>query len=140
VELDQTRAPRKQDYRADSRHSVFIFGLWDTQVVANFKDRHCFGRNHVAADYTEMLSKNAKPGDTVILLVSLDDSKGRVPDEFSDLLPSPWSETEGHLKEGKTIFKQTKAREMSVFLLAAPTAATLQEEFRRLVAEKRFSP
>jgi hypothetical protein len=140
AELDQTRSPQKRDYRADPRHSVFIFGPWDAQATSHFADRHCFGRSHAAADYREMLTKNAKPGDIVILLLSLDDSSARVPDEFSDLLPCPWSETESDLKEGKTVFKKAEAREMSVFLLAAPTAATLQEEFRRLTAEKNFSP
>jgi len=61
-----------------------------------------------------------------------------VPAEFSDLLPLSWSKVERLLKQGQTVFKQGKARDMDVFLVAAPTASTLREEFRRLVAEGEF--
>jgi hypothetical protein len=63
-----------------------------------------------------------------------------VPQEFSDLLPLSWPETERLLKQGRTVFKQGKAREMDVAVLAAPTAEKLREEFRRFAAEGKFAP
>ena len=135
-----TSASEAHDYRKDPRHSFFIFGIWDEEACQSLlkaTGRHGFGRDHAADQYKEMLTKNAKPGDTVILLLSLD-APGRVPAEFSDLLPLSWSKVERLLKQGQTVFKQGKARDMDVFLVAAPTASTLREEFRRLVAEGEF--
>ncbi len=129
------------DYRKDPRHSIFIFGIWDKdgcKVLQKSHNRHLFGRNHDTDKYKEMLTNNAKPGDTILLLLSLDDP-GRVPEEFSDLMPLPWREIESLLKQNETVFRQGKARDMNVFLLATPTDESLRNEFRRLVAEGKFT-
>ena len=138
----RTSASQTHDYRKDPRHSIFVFGNGDRgakDTLLKTSDRHLWGRDHVADQYQEMLTKNAKPGDTIVLLLSLD-GPGRVPDEFSDLLPSPWPQVESLLRQGQTVFRQGQARDMDVFLLAAPTAKTLRQEFRRLVAEGKFMP
>jgi len=146
TELDKARGTKSDshahDYRKDPRHSIFIFGVWDKEGCESLMKstgRHLFGRNHAANNYKEMLTNSAKPGDTIILLLSLDDTE-RVPDGFCDLMPLPWSEIESRLKQGNTVFVKGKARDMSVRLLATPTAASLRTEFRRLAAEKKFIP
>lgn len=133
---------QSHDYRKDPRHSIFIFGIYDKygcEVLMKSTGQHYFGRNHIADHYKEMLANNAKPGDTLILLLSLDDP-GRVPEEFSDLMPLSWPEIKRRLKQSQTVFKQGKARDMNVFLLATPTAESLRNEFRRLVTEEKFIP
>jgi hypothetical protein len=145
AELDKARgvksASQAHDYRKDPRHSIFVFGVLDQKGFAMLQpsNRHLFQRPHGTKDYQEMLTKNAKPGDTILLLLSLD-APGRVPQEFSDLLPLSWPETERLLKQGRTVFKQGKSREMDVVVLAAPTAEKLREEFRRFAAEGKFTP
>jgi hypothetical protein len=145
TELEKARGTKSgsqtRDYRKDPRHSIFIFGIYDKYgcgVLMRSTGRHFFGRNHIADHYKEMLTKNAKPGDTILLLLSLDDNS-RVPEEFSDLMPLSWAEIESLLKQGHTVFRQGKARDMNVFLLATPTAESLRTEFRRLVTEGKFS-
>ena len=136
-----TSASRTHDYRKDPRHSNFIFGIWDKdgcEMLQKSDDRHFFVRNHDIDQYKEMLTNHAKPGDTIILLLSLDDPS-RVPGEFSDLMPLSWPEIEGLLKQSQIVFRQGKARNMNVFLLATPTAESLQTEFRRLVTEGKFT-
>lgn len=145
TELENARGAkgtsRGHDYRKDSRHSTFIFGMWDKEgcdALLKSANRHLFGRGHDASQYKEMLTKNAKPDDTILLLFSLD-TPGRVPQEFSDLMPLSWRETESLLKQNRTVFRQGRARDMNVFLLAAPTAESLRNEFRRLAAEGKFT-
>jgi hypothetical protein len=145
AELDKAHSMQSDsqahDYRTDPRHSIFIFGLYDEKAARSLMEstgRHYFGRYHVANQYEEMLTKNAKPGDTIVLLLSLDD-KGRVPETFSDLLPSPWTEIESRLKQGETVLVKGKARDMTVFLLATPTVESLRNAFRQAVAERKFS-
>jgi len=128
------------DYRKDPRHSIFVFGILDQDGWKGLQkyNQHLFQRPHHTNEYKEMLTKNTKPGDTILLLLSLDDP-GRVPEEFSDLMPLPWSETDNLLKRNQTVFRQGKARNMNVFLLATPTDESLRKEFRRLVAEGKFT-
>ncbi|MBW8035899.1 MAG: hypothetical protein FVQ79_09780 [Planctomycetes bacterium] len=144
IELDNARGTksdsRMYDYRKDPRHSIFLFGIWDKegcQLLKQISNQHFFGRDHIEDQYREMLTKNAKPGDTIIILLSLD-NKDRIPVGFSDLIPSPWSEIENRLKQEQTVFMKGNAREMTVYLLATPTAESLRTEFRRLVTEKKF--
>jgi len=150
TEIDRARgiAPKSplkaHDDHQPSKHSIFIFGLWDDEAnqaisEANQRNLNLFGRLHVAEEYHAMLTRNAKPGDTVILLLSLDDEKARVPNDYSDLLPAPWTEIERRLKQGETVFERGKAREMIVFVLATPTTAGLRSEFQRLAMGRRFS-
>ncbi len=144
TELDKARVVKSDsqthDYRKNTKHSIFIFGIWDKEGCQSLQEStgwNIFGRNHAADQYEKMLTKNAKSGDTIILLLSLDD-KVRVPDRFSYLMSSPWSEIEGRLKQGRTVFTRGSANEMAVFILATPTIDTLRSEFRRLAAEKKF--
>lgn len=147
AELEQARGARKDwsqhDFRKDPTPSVFTFGVCDENALKSLRQSrpgHWFGREHVAVEYEKMLMKNTKPGDWVVLLLTLDEANGRVPKEYSDLLPLPWTEVETRLKRGETVFERGKAREMTVFLLAAPTTDGLRQGFRRFAAEKRFSP
>ena len=151
TEIDRARgiAPKSplkaRDDHQPSKHSIFIFGLWDDEAnqaisEANQRNLNLFGRLHVAEEYHAMLTKNAKPGDCIILLLSLDDDQARVPAAFADLLPAPWEEVERSLKQGRLVFQQGKAREMAVFLLAAPTTEGWRKEFRQLAAENKFQP
>jgi len=144
-ELDKARGVKSgaqtPDYRKDPRHSIFIFGPvgkegWES--LRSSVDDHLFGRGHAAKDYEEILTKHSKAGDKIILLFSLDGSS-RLPQQFSDLMPLSWPDVESRLKQGKTVFEQGKKREMTVFLLAAPTVQNLHTEFRRLVEEKKFT-
>jgi hypothetical protein len=128
------------DYRKDPRHSIFIFGSVDDksfQELYEIADRHLFGRPHRAEMYKDMLTRNSKPGDTIIVLLSLDSDK-RVPAEYSYLLPQPWPDVEKKLKQGQVVNEQGKAREMSIFLIAAPTYNQMLDEFKRMVAERKF--
>ncbi len=84
------------------------------------------------------LKNDTKPGDTILALLSLHDLPG-VPAEFSDLLLLPRAEIDSRLKQGQTLFKQGKVRGMNVFLVAAPTSQGTRKEFRRLVAEGKFT-
>jgi hypothetical protein len=147
AEIDKARdvnlGRQTRDYRKDPKHSIFLFGLWDETANRSLMEsaqRHIFGRRHLAAEYHTMLRENAKPDDSIVLLLSLDDTEGRVPAAYADLLPIPWTEVERRVKQGQVVFERGKARQMTVFLLAAPTATELRKEFRRLAAEKRFSP
>lgn len=128
------------DYKTDPTHSIFLFGIQDEEgwdKLFRTAGCHLFGRNHDGAAYGEMLDQNAKSGDTIILLLSLDRSE-RVPGDYGDLMPSPWPEVESRLKLGETVLLRGWAREMKVFLLAAPTGDALRALFRHCVDEGRF--
>ena len=138
-ELDMARAKSREE-RQGTGPGCFLFGhcekdAWNALYRSLGMD--LWGRAHDPGEYRKMLATLARKGDMVILLLSLDDS-GRVPDEYADLLPTPWSEIEGRLKKGDVIFQQGAARGWTVYLLAAPTKEALNGEFRRLIAEKTF--
>ncbi len=68
-------------YRSDPRHSIFTFGIVDRDAIetmARTSQHHLWAREHQVGAYHEMLTNIAKPGDTIVLLLSLDDS-ARVP-------------------------------------------------------------
>ena len=100
--------------------------------------RTCMGAGPLRTNTRKALKNDAKPGDTILLFLSPDTSSP-VSAEFSDLLPLPWSEIESLLKQNQTVFRQGKVRGMNVFLLATPTEESLPNEFRRLVAEGKFT-
>jgi beta-lactamase regulating signal transducer with metallopeptidase domain len=86
------------------------------------------GRYHNKKSYDEIFIDkihNEKPGDIIVLLFSLD-SQDRIPAEYEDLLPEPWSEIDAALKQGRTVELKGNARELNVILLAAPTNAQLR--------------
>ncbi|MCE5199953.1 MAG: hypothetical protein ABFD54_05415 [Armatimonadota bacterium] len=139
---DQTARPgNEHDFKKDLKHSIFVFGSCDsklfTEDLRKSTSKHLFGRNHSSETYNDMLTNNSKPGDTIILLISLDSSE-RVPSEYSDLLPVPWPEVESKLRQGQIVAGQGNAREMSVFLVAAPTHDQMCQLFRQLINEKKF--
>lgn len=122
----------KRDYRTDPTPSAFIFGpAWQAaQERAKPLNRHCFTRNHVVAHYDEMFKANDKPGDLVILLLSLS-SPERVPDAYRDVLPKPWAEIEAALKKGETVELEGQWRKMRTVILAAPTTEDLEKLIRK---------
>ncbi len=84
------------------------------------------GRHHTKNSYDEIFdgTHNKKSGDIIVLLFSLD-TKERIPCEYEDLLPRPWSEIEATLEEGKTMEVMGKERSLNVILLAAPLGRSL---------------
>jgi hypothetical protein len=97
-----------------------------------------YGRWPITDEFKKSLTTDAKPGDIILMFLSPDTST-RVPAELSNLMPLPWSEIESLLKQNQTVFKKGKARDIDVFLLATPTDESLPSEFRRLVAEGKFT-
>jgi hypothetical protein len=135
TEIDKTR------WVKDPSHDIYIFGLWDEEGIKSLKAllpvrRSVWGWRHLARFYAEMLNRHAKPGDDVLLLFSLDDPDARTPEEYADLLPKSWGNVESRLRQGQSVTLQGAARQMRVFLLAAPTQEKLRSEFRRLVAAR----
>lgn len=145
--LNKAMKPNSQshdghDYRRDPRHSIFTFGYIDKETIEAIMkaQHHFFGRGHDAAQYQDMLTNIAKPDDTIVLLVSLDDP-GRVPAEFRDLMPTQWSNIESKLKQEEVVVMQGKAREMNTLLIAARTRVKMLEELRCLANDpKTFGP
>jgi len=94
------------------------------------------GRNHIKKDYDEVFIDNVwgrKAGDIVVLLFTLD-TKDRIPEEYSDLLPEAWPKIEMDLKQGETVELTSYARDMNVILLAAPT----KEKLSQLIKETQL--
>ncbi len=133
------------DYLKGPGHTTFIVGHLDTvgwemlRKQSPYNHQNMYGRWPITDEYKKALTNDAKPGDTILLFLSPDTSS-RVSAEFSDLMPLPWSEIESLLKQNQTVFRQGKARDIDVFLLATPTDESLRMEFRRLVAEGKFTP
>jgi len=142
---EETSASQTPDYLKGPRHTTFIVGHldrvgWETlRKQGPYIHQNMYGRWPMTDEYKKALTNDARPGDTVLALLSLDEPR-RVPEEFSDVLLLPWSEIESRLKQGQTVFKHGEARGMNVFLLATPTAEGTRKEFRRLVAEGKFTP
>lgn len=125
------------------RHSIFIFGGMGPEGIDLLRKfdpslADVYGQSHDTARFKEMLKK-AQPGDTVLLLLSLETSN-RVPEELSDLVLLSWHRIESVLKQGENVFRRGKVRDMNVFLVATPSAEGTRKEFRRLVAEGKFRP
>lgn len=121
------------DYRTDPTHSFLVFGNigWDTaNALAKKYGYHLFGRYHSLSSYQEIFGKISKPDDTVILLLSLDDTQ-RVPAHYSDLLPMPWQQIESQLKQGKSVVSRGRGRDMNVLLIASPTRVELRSQFEK---------
>jgi hypothetical protein len=94
------------------------------------------GRPHDRKSYDSIFIEGIwgkKPGDIIVLLFSLD-RKDRIPTEYEDLLPVPWSGIELALKQGKTLELKSEAREMNIIVLAAPN----RNRLGRLISESSF--
>jgi hypothetical protein len=89
---------------------------------------HLTGRYHTSKDYEEQLGKNAKPGDTIILLFTADE-KDAMPEAYRDLLPKPWSEIEAEVNKQETVKYETEVRKLKIitFVAASP------EELSKLI-------
>jgi hypothetical protein len=89
---------------------------------------HLTGRYHTSRDYEEQLNDNANPGDTVILLFTMEE-KGSVPEAFQDLLPKPWTKIESEVGKRGAVKYENTARELKIITLAAKNS----EELTKLV-------
>ncbi|MHC4394434.1 MAG: transglutaminase domain-containing protein [Planctomycetota bacterium] len=108
------------------------FSIWQ-EVISIVKDVTWSktGRHHTKKSYDEIFdgTHNKKSGDIIVLLFSLD-TKERIPCEYEDLLPRPWSEIEATLEEGKTVEIMGKAHYLNVIVLAAPARTQLKQLIR----------
>lgn len=121
--------------------NIYVMGLSQPQfeqVIDIVKDvtSNKTGRFHRKQSYDDIFIYGIwgrKPGDIIVLLFSLD-TKERIPKDYEDLLPKPWSEIEPVLKQGKTVELTGKARKMKVILLAAPK----REQLKQLITESKL--
>ncbi len=108
------------------------FSIWE-EVLAIVKDAtfNKTGRFHKKEYYDDIFGGifTKKSGDIIVLFFSLD-TKERIPQDYEDLLPKPWSEIEADLKQGKTVELKGKARDLNIILLAAPKRAQLKKLIR----------
>ena len=75
-------------------------------------------RYFTSEDYEEKYAKGNKPGNTIILMLTVDE-KDSVPEAFRDLLPKAWPEIEADVaKEGAVKYEST-TRETNVITLVA---------------------
>jgi len=115
------------------------FSIWD-EVTARV-DKTTYnktGRPHQKEYYDNIFNGvfTWKPGDVIVLLFSLD-TKERIPEDYEDLLPKPWSEIDADLQEGNTVELKGKARDSNIILLVAPKRQQLQQLIRET---KLFGP
>ncbi len=89
------------------------------------------GRPHDESVYDTVFggTLQAKPGDVVILLFSLD-STGRIPQRYADVLPQPWSDLEKALAQGRPVECEAVRRDLQILLLAAPKWSQLNQVVR----------
>ena len=86
--------------------------------------------HHLMEDaYPKALSWS-DPGDTFVFLFAFDLEEQRVPEEFHDMLPKPWTEIERRVKQGETLALTGEARDLHIVLLAAPTFRKLKDLIR----------
>ena len=88
------------------------------------------GRRHDKKSYDDIFIKGIwgkKSGDIIVLL----DTNSRIPQEYEDILPVPWSGIEISLKEGKKLELKCEVRDSNIIVLAAPS----QTELRQLIKE-----
>jgi hypothetical protein len=105
--------------------TVFVFGPANKEILARIsKQRSIFARSHAAENYAQLVPK-AKPGDLVILLISLDTSDNDVPLPYRDLLPTPIGDIQARLRAGEILQVAGMARGLKTILIAAPTTAQL---------------
>ena len=135
---DGERPARKSEHKSSgSLPNIYVMGprnpVFDIfgEIVAIVKDVtfNKTGRYHEKKSYDEVFIDGIwgkKPGDIIVLVFSLD-RESRIPSEYEDLLPWEWPKIEDHLKQGKSLQLQGKARDLNVILLAAPTGKQLKQ-------------
>jgi hypothetical protein len=112
--------------------AVFVFQSRTTNRAAHILNQalypefthHFTGRSHSLKDYQEQFAKWAKPGDTVILLLLVNE-RDSIPAEFQDLLPKPWPEVEAEVTRSGAARFDGESRKMHVVLLVANSEAGL---------------
>jgi hypothetical protein len=116
--------------------SASDFSIWDEVTVRVEQTTHDkYGRQHQKESYDDIFNGvfTKKPGDLIVLLFSLD-TKERIPEDYEDLLPEPWTEIEADLQEGKTVELKGEARDSNIILLAAPK----RQQFKQLIRETKL--
>ncbi|MGE5294753.1 MAG: M56 family metallopeptidase, partial [Solirubrobacterales bacterium] len=93
------------------------------------------GRSHSKETYDEIFNGTHRRTDhDVLLLLFALDSESRIPSEYEDLLPKPWPQVEGQLRQGQVVELGGQARGLNVILLATPKA----EQLKQAIAESRL--
>ena len=92
---------------------------------------HLTGRYHTLADYREQITKWAKPGDTVVLLLLVSE-KESVPADFRYLLPKPWSEMEADANRKGAARYDGESHGMHVIALVGKNEAELMDLTRMI--------
>jgi hypothetical protein len=108
------------------------FSIWDEVTARVEKTTHNrTGRPHRKEFYDNIFNGvfTWKHGDVIVLLFSLD-TKERIPEDYEDLLPKPWSEIETDLQAGNTVELKGEARDSNIILLAAPKRQQLKQLIR----------
>jgi hypothetical protein len=109
-----------------SRPAFDVFG----QVIAQAGDWtwNKTGRDHAKKSYDEIFdgTHNRTNHDVLVLIFALD-REDRIPAEYEDLLPEPWTQIQGQLQAGRIVELSGKARNLNVVLLAAPRTDQLKQ-------------
>lgn len=92
---------------------------------------HLTGRYHKTQDYDEQVNENANPGDTIILLFTVDE-KEVMPEDFRDLLPKPWTEIEAEVSNQGAVKYESEARQMKIITLVAKDQAELTKLIEKI--------
>jgi hypothetical protein len=87
---------------------------------------HLTGRYHTSKDYEEQFTKFVKPGNTIILMFTMDE-KDSIPEAFRDLLPKAWSEIELEVGKQGAVKYDSTARNLNIVTLVAKDSAELSK-------------
>jgi len=112
------------------------FSIWD-EILPIVKDAtfNKTGRIHKKDFYDNIFNGvyTKKADDIIVLFFSLDTNE-RIPVDYEDLLPKSWQEIEADLQKAKTVELMGKARDLNIFLLAAPR----REQLKQLIQESEL--
>jgi hypothetical protein len=87
---------------------------------------HLTSRSLTSKDYEEQFTKYVKPGNTIVLMFTVDE-KDSIPDAFMDFLPKPWSEIELEVGKQEAVKYDSTARNLSIITLVAKDSAELSK-------------
>jgi beta-lactamase regulating signal transducer with metallopeptidase domain/tetratricopeptide (TPR) repeat protein len=104
-----------------------------TQGWTGNKTSRLHQKEHYDEIFVGPYEYKAETGDLIVLVFSLD-TEGRIPSEYADLLPRPWTEIEDKLNQGDTVELLGKARGLNVIVLAAPK----MEQIKEVIAESKY--